>query len=56
MSPYVVTGMDQPRLTGTYALCKSHRLIEGLMGVMRGMTQGVHHQRVTALNIWNLSF
>ena len=56
MAANVVAGVDEPGLAGPYPTRKGNSLVEGLMGVMRLLAQGVDHQGVAALEIGNLLF
>jgi len=51
MAADVVAGMNEPRLAGTNHVGKVHSLVEGLVGVMGLLAQGVDYQGVATLNI-----
>jgi len=51
MAADVVAGVDEPRLTGSNAAGKGDGLVEGLMGVVRLLAQGVDNEGVAALDI-----
>ena len=51
MAADVVAGVDEPRLTGSNAAGKGDGLVDGLMGVVRLLAQGVDNEGVAALDI-----
>ena len=57
MKSYVMTGMDQPRLSCPYPSGKCHRIIHILMGMMiRLITEGIYHQHLYAFKQCHILF
>ena len=55
MTADVVAGMDEPRLAGPYPTGEGNGLVEGLVGVVGLLAQGVDNEGVAAFDIGNLT-
>ena len=54
MASYVVTGVDEPRLAGSYPTGKADGIIDGLVRVVGLVTKGIDDEHLGALKIGKL--